>query len=97
MRPGKRTHSYLPYLSTLVYNTSCKRRVRRPPDVGPPLPNVILIGRQPDVFVRRGALQLVHLFSQPLRACQRHNSLYVLKYGLVHGGDAGFQVLSAQR
>ena len=52
--------------------TSRKRCVRRPPDVCLPLPKVVLVCAQADVFVWRGGLQLVHLFPQSLGASQRH-------------------------
>lgn len=53
--------------------TSRKRCIRRAPDVCLPLPKVVLVCAQADVFVRRGGLQLVHLFPQSLRASQRHS------------------------
>jgi len=34
-------------------HTSRVRGVRWPPDVRPPLPNVVLVGKHADVFVRR--------------------------------------------
>lgn len=54
--------------------TSRERRIWWPSNVSPPLPNVILVGHHPDVFVWRGALQLVHLFPQSFGASQRHAS-----------------------